>query len=95
MDMGQHGPVGLAVLRIAGGQGDSSHADSRLTTSPTTATAIAWVKPMGTGLARRSTLSQPISSATSASTTALAKPTRSPSLPVPKVKRGLWTFLRA
>jgi hypothetical protein len=56
---------------------------------------IAWPKWIGTGEKKRETASYPISRAIMASTMALVKPARSPSLPVPKTKRESVACLRA
>ncbi|MNL46188.1 hypothetical protein D3C87_1688750 [compost metagenome] len=73
----------------------NSHALMRFTASPTTAMPMASSNRMATGSASLTALSQPISSDTIASTMALANAARSPSLPVPKVKRESRAWRRA
>ena len=81
--------VAVVVVRVvAPPPSPSSQALPRFTTRPMTATASASPKAMGTGVRSLSNASTAISAAVRPSAMALAKPARSPNLPVPKAKRG-------
>jgi hypothetical protein len=56
--------------------------------APTTATMIAWLNWIGTGVTKRSALSHTITSAKTTSSTALAKAASELTFPVPKLKRA-------